>query len=117
MADRQLRDIVVGLVEKARAGLVNWKELDTGGTDGDYIVYFPASALNVFKVDAEIRFIALNEDGTSIGRVTSSDLELAPLLRELHGLAARSVLKVDSTLADISRALSSPGEVGTTGGA
>lgn len=115
MVNREVRQILVALLAKARAGQVDWQaaDVEVPGVAEDYFVYFPNSAINVWR-DTEGRAIAgiLNKSGTVVDSVTSSDAEFVSLLDELLTLAKRKVLDVDATLKEIKDALESENEAG-----
>jgi len=118
----EVRQILTMLLEKSRAGNVEWLDANKSGVlpseyKEDYVVVLPESTINLYRPDErrpQIALNILNSDGDVVVSLFEADLDSADSskLRELFDAAKFKVLKVGSTLDSILQQLQSPGKTG-----
>jgi hypothetical protein len=118
MIRNDIREILQGLLRKSEAKQVKWVdtlEMSTRDVvDLDYTVFLPESSINLFRFSGEpAQLNILNAQGNVIFSVTeANDNNAALLLNQLIESARNTLLSVDTTLADLKRALSSDDVIG-----
>lgn len=111
MINDEIRSILKTLLLRSKANEVRWTPFEDteADLDDDYIVSFPKSSVNIFKLaESGIRVNILNNAGKVVGSLTSKESESdSRLLQQLLDCARESVFNIDETLEDIKRALAS----------
>src|SRR6266571_8693251 len=118
MIPPDVKKILDDLLQRTKAGEVNWVESNTAGIEAlaedDYVVILPDSSINIWKVkgDPTIHVHILDSHGNIVLDVTGEYIEEFELLDNLLQAAGRKALNIDETLEVIKRNLSKPGVLG-----
>jgi hypothetical protein len=121
MFNDEISQILEALLTKSEAGQVKWLAAAEAGMDeaaetDDFVVLMPNSSINVFRTTHGLpRVNFLDSQGNLSLFVNANDgVRAIELIEGLIESAKRQVFRIDETLEDIKKAVSSDGVIGDT---